>query len=116
MAARADHFRTLVQTMVATFPESPKDARAQGHRRSWRCPYELESFGERLPMSTVCYHARLDAETVQGHMTTAPEPELRKQAATNYKQENVAPTAGSGAEMLYFAREDDEYAGLPTAK
>lgn len=87
------------------------------------CPYDLTDLAEDLPISTVCYHARVDADTVTGRLTSAPPvvKATEKQVEEEKKEEKAqmvaaAAAAGSGVETLYFAREDDEYAGLPEVK
>ncbi|VDM33170.1 unnamed protein product [Hydatigera taeniaeformis] len=76
--------------------------------RSHSCPYDLGHFADPLPIDTVCYHARVDAHTVKGSITTAP--------AVETVEEKPAVSACSGTETLFFAREDDEYAGLPMTR
>ncbi|VDD76376.1 unnamed protein product [Mesocestoides corti] len=101
LALRASHIRAVVESAIAT--------NRQGKCKSL-CPYELRDF-DRLPISTVCYHLRLDADSVCNHLTTGS-----KVADNAGEFEEVVPSAGTGVETLYFAREDDEYAGLPLAK
>ncbi|KAL5966907.1 hypothetical protein TSMEX_005449, partial [Taenia solium] len=98
LAARATRLRAAVESAL----EVAKNGRC------YPCPYELSHLADRLPIDAVCYHARVDAHTVKGRTTTAPAVETVK--------EKPAASAGSGTETLYFAREDDEYAGLPVTR
>ena len=84
-----------------------KEAEQNHHSRHIQCPYEIDNILDRLPITTVCYHARIDANTIDGSITTAPTIVLENAL------EDLAASSGSGVETLYFAREDDEYAGTP---
>lgn len=110
LAERAASVRAAVESAVS-------------HRRyhrlscsaSTRCPYEVDQLSDWLPIATVCYHARVDASSVDGVVTSAPAVVVatsEEQAAEGRK----SLPAGSGVETLYFAREDDEYAGTPPFK
>lgn len=98
LAARA----TLLRAAFESALEAAKNCRCHP------CPYKLSHLADRLPIDAVCYHARVDAHTVKGPTTTAP-------AVETVEGKPVA-SAGSGTETLFFAREDDEYAGLPMAR
>lgn len=87
------------------------------------CPYDLTDLAEDLPISSVCYHARVDADSVKGGIVSAPPVVVatgkQSEEAKNMEKSEMAiapAAAGSGVETLYFAREDDEYAGLPEVK
>ncbi|VUZ56894.1 unnamed protein product [Hymenolepis diminuta] len=87
------------------------------------CPYDLTDLAEDLPISSVCYHSRVDADSVKEGIVSAPPVVVAtgKQSEEEKNMEKsemaIAPAAaGSGVETLYFAREDDEYAGLPEVK
>lgn len=98
LATRATRLRAAVESAL----EVVKSGRCHP------CPYELSRLADRLPINAVCYHARVDAHTVEGGTTTAP--------AVETAEEKPAASVGSGMETLYFAREDDEYAGIPMTR
>ncbi|KAL5110785.1 Fructose-26-bisphosphatase TIGAR [Taenia crassiceps] len=98
LAARATRLRAAVESAL----ETAKNGRCHS------CPYELSYLTNRLPIDAICYHARVDAHTVKGCTTTAP--------AVEAVEDKPAASASSGTETLYFAREDDEYAGLPITR
>lgn len=113
LATRVSSIRSAVETAL--------NAKDKGKNVLY-CPYDLTVLAENLPIATVCYHARVDANTVKGRATTSVPPivaatkteeKMAKKAAVG---STTAVSAGSGVETLYFAREDDEYAGLPEVK
>ncbi|KAM7537742.1 hypothetical protein Aperf_G00000066059 [Anoplocephala perfoliata] len=110
LTARVSSMRAAVES--ALNDESEK-------KRAHYCAYDLAGLVDDLPITTVCYHTRVDAKTVKGAATSAP-PAVVVSKGIKSKKSAVPPTtivsAGSGVETLYFAREDDEYAGLPEVK
>ncbi|VDO01207.1 unnamed protein product [Rodentolepis nana] len=114
LSTRISHIRT---TMESTLRDKKK-----AHNVRF-CPFDLTDLAQDLPIFTVCYHARVDADSVKEGTTSAPpvvvatrkeEEEAKKVEKSNMIA--AAAAAGSGVETLYFAREDDEYAGLPEVK
>lgn len=109
LAQRAACFREAISVALATSEDSSS--------KHWRCPYDIQGLIERLPSCSVCYHTRVDANTVRDGALTKMQEQMEPTKKSE-KDGNVGEgtaSAGTGVEELYFAREDDEYAGLPMA-
>nr|CDS27260.1 fructose 26 bisphosphatase TIGAR [Hymenolepis microstoma] len=114
LSTRISHIRNTMESTIKN-KTNPHNVRF--------CPFDLSNLAQDLPIFTVCYHARVDADSVKGGTTSSPPVVVatrkEEEEAKNVEKSNMvaaAAAAGSGVETLYFAREDDEYAGLPEVK
>lgn len=105
----ASYSRLLRETVTASLYSE-----VDRNLRPGTCSYNIKT-EEHMPAYTVCYHARLSADSISHGQLNGKDvqAEMKSKETAELPEPKESLTAGTGVETLYFLSEDDEYAGLP---